>query len=149
MIRERNQLTPVHRFHAWQSALIFSFLFFVHLLFSWSRFMSWVIFLGDLGLIAYLTMRAYVDGMFRLLSPLSSFYPYFRGIAVVTRECGRWIGSATVARWVIRATTMHFLMCIVFSMYEPNKLTTSLADTLDRYEVPFFGPLASRFVDDE
>ena len=28
--------------------------------------MSWVIFLGDLGLIAYLTMKAYVDGMFCL-----------------------------------------------------------------------------------
>ena len=44
---------------------------------------------------------------------------------------------------------MHFLMCIAFSIHEQNKLTTSLADTLDRYEVPFFGPLASRFVDDE
>ena len=30
-----------------------------------------------------------------------------------------------------------------------EELTRSSADTLDRYEVPFFGPLASRFVDDE
>ena len=67
MASESTQLTSIRRFHAWQSALLFSFLFFVHLLFSWSRFMSWVIFLGDLGLIAYLTMRAYVDGMFCLL----------------------------------------------------------------------------------
>lgn len=70
MTAERDQLTRVDRFHAWQSALLFSFLFLVHLLFSWSPFMSWVIFLGDLGLIVYLTMRAYIDGMLRLSSPL-------------------------------------------------------------------------------
>jgi hypothetical protein len=35
----------------------------LHLIFSWSSFLSWVIFVGDLALIAYLTMRAYRDGM--------------------------------------------------------------------------------------
>ncbi|KAE8452349.1 hypothetical protein EG329_001049 [Mollisiaceae sp. DMI_Dod_QoI] len=72
------------RFHAWQSALLFSAIFVLHLIFSWSTFMSWVIFVGDLGLIGYLTMRAYKD-----------------------------------------------------------------ADTLDRCEVPFFGRVASRILDDE
>jgi len=72
------------RFHAWQSALLFSAIFVLHLIFSWSSFLSWLIFLGDLGLIGYLTMRAYRD-----------------------------------------------------------------ADTLDRFEVPFFGRLASNILDDE
>ncbi|KAF8865505.1 hypothetical protein BDZ45DRAFT_414518 [Acephala macrosclerotiorum] len=72
------------RFHAWQSALLFSAVFVLHLIFSWSTFMSWVIFVGDLGLIGYLTMRAYKD-----------------------------------------------------------------ADTLDRCEVPIFGRIASRILDDE
>ncbi|RDW94501.1 UPF0132-containing protein [Coleophoma crateriformis] len=72
------------RFHAWQSALLFSAMFVIHLIFSWSTTLSWLIFLGDLGLIGYLTLRAYRD-----------------------------------------------------------------ADTLDRCEVPFFGPLASSILDDE
>lgn len=33
----------------------------LHLIFSWSTFFSWLIFLGDLGLIGYLTYRAYTD----------------------------------------------------------------------------------------
>ena len=73
-----------NRFHAWQSALLFAFLFVVHLIFSWSSILSWLIFVGDLCLIALLTFRAYTD-----------------------------------------------------------------ATTLDRYEVPFFGPLASSILDDE
>lgn len=72
------------RFHAWQSALLFTAIFVVHLLFSWSTFFGWLFFLGDLALIAFLTMRAYRD-----------------------------------------------------------------ADMLDRYEVPFFGTLANRFLNDE
>lgn len=50
------------RFHAWQSSLLFSAMFVLHLIFSWSSFLSWVIFIADLGLIGYLTMRAYRDG---------------------------------------------------------------------------------------
>ncbi|KAF2828673.1 hypothetical protein CC86DRAFT_196427 [Ophiobolus disseminans] len=72
------------RFHAWQSSLLFAFVFVIHIIFSWSSFISWVLFLGDLVGIAWLTYRAYLD-----------------------------------------------------------------AATLDRYEVPFFGPLASSILDDE
>jgi hypothetical protein len=34
----------------------------VHLIFSWSSFLSWLIFICDLGLIGFLSMRAYRDG---------------------------------------------------------------------------------------
>lgn len=71
------------RFHAWQSALLFSAIFVVHLLFSWSSFMSWLLFLGDLGLIGYLTMRAYKDGMIPIPIP----DPH------VFHTCWRWIGG--------------------------------------------------------
>ncbi|KAJ9620574.1 hypothetical protein H2203_007780 [Taxawa tesnikishii (nom. ined.)] len=71
-------------FHAWQSSLVFSAAFVVHLVLSWSSVLSWLLFVGDVVLIAYLTFRAYRD-----------------------------------------------------------------AETLDRCELPFFGALASRFVDDE
>ncbi|KAI1133161.1 hypothetical protein F5Y10DRAFT_229520 [Nemania abortiva] len=72
------------RFHAWQSSLVFTVMFILHLLFSWSTFLSWVIVLGDLGLIGFLALHAYRD-----------------------------------------------------------------ADTLDRFEVPVFGSIASRILDDE
>ncbi|KAI0145585.1 hypothetical protein GGR57DRAFT_296382 [Xylariaceae sp. FL1272] len=72
------------RFHAWQSSLVFTVLFILHLIFSWSTFLSWVIALGDIALIAFLALRAYRD-----------------------------------------------------------------ADTLDRFEVPVFGQIASRILDDE
>ncbi|KAK0620003.1 hypothetical protein B0T14DRAFT_432870 [Immersiella caudata] len=72
------------RFHAWQSSLLFTAVFVLHLLFSWSTFFSWVIFLGDLALIGWLVLMAYRD-----------------------------------------------------------------ADTLDRYEVPIVGRIASRILDDE
>ncbi len=54
-------LTRVCRFHAWQSSLLFTALFVLHLVFSWSSFLSWVIFLGDLVLIAWLVLNAYRD----------------------------------------------------------------------------------------
>lgn len=54
-------LTCYDRFHAWQSSLLFTVLFIVHLIFSWSTFLSWVIFLGDLALMVFLAMRAYRD----------------------------------------------------------------------------------------
>jgi len=72
------------RFHAYQSSMVFSAVFLVHLIFSWSAVLSWIIFVLDLVLIGFLSLKAYRD-----------------------------------------------------------------ADTLDRFEVPFFGRLASRFVDDE
>jgi uncharacterized membrane protein len=51
------------RFHAWQSSLLFAFVFVIHVIFSWSGFISWVLFVGDVCGIAYLTSRAYLDGM--------------------------------------------------------------------------------------
>ncbi|KAI3331599.1 hypothetical protein HD806DRAFT_165083 [Xylariaceae sp. AK1471] len=72
------------RFHAWQSSLVFTVLFVLHLLFSWSTFLSWVLVLGDLGLMGFLALHAYRD-----------------------------------------------------------------ADTLDRFEVPIFGRIATRILDDE
>jgi uncharacterized membrane protein len=50
------------RFHAWQSSLLFAFIFVVHIIFSWSSIISWLLFVGDLGLIGFLTMHAYQDG---------------------------------------------------------------------------------------
>ena len=50
------------RFHAWQSSLLFTAMFVLHLIFSWSTVLSWLIFIADIGLIAYLTLRAYRDG---------------------------------------------------------------------------------------
>lgn len=72
------------RFHAWQSALLFSAIFLLHIIFSWTKIISWMLFAFDLVLIGWLTYGAYRN-----------------------------------------------------------------AETLDRLEVPFFGRLASSFVDDE
>jgi uncharacterized membrane protein len=72
------------RFHAWQSAMLFSAMFVLHIIFSWTAVVSWLLFLADLALIGYLTLCAFRN-----------------------------------------------------------------AETLDRVEVPFFGRLASSFVDDE
>lgn len=55
-------LIHFHRFHAWQSSLVFAALFVLHLLLSWSRFLSWLLFIGDIGLIVLLVFRAYRDG---------------------------------------------------------------------------------------
>lgn len=90
------------RFHAWQSSLLFAFIFVIHVIFSWSSFISWVLFVGDVGIIGWLTWRAYLDGE-------SSWYVCFGD----------------------------------------ESLTDNIAATLDRYEVPFFGPLASSILDDE
>ncbi|TDZ39217.1 UPF0132 membrane protein [Colletotrichum spinosum] len=83
LIGERN--SDYVRFHAWQSALLFTAVMIFHLLFlSWSRFLSWLFFIGDLLAMVWLALKAYQD-----------------------------------------------------------------ADTLDRFEVPIFGLVASRFLDDE
>jgi uncharacterized membrane protein len=50
------------RFHAWQAAMLFSAIFVIHLVFSWSPVLSWIIFIGDMLLIAFLTLKAYKDG---------------------------------------------------------------------------------------
>jgi len=72
------------RFHAWQSSMLFSTIFIIHLLFAWSSFISWLMFVGDIALIAFLSLHAYRD-----------------------------------------------------------------VDSLEHYEVPFFGRLANSFVDNE
>ncbi|MCJ1473823.1 hypothetical protein MMC13_002475 [Lambiella insularis] len=72
------------RFHAWQSSMLFAVVFIIHLIFSFSKVMSWLLFAIDLLLIGFLSLHAYRD-----------------------------------------------------------------ADTLDRFEFPFFGRLASSFVDSE
>ncbi|KAL1591139.1 hypothetical protein WHR41_00148 [Cladosporium halotolerans] len=72
------------RFHAWQSSLVFGALFLIHVVFSWTSIISWMLFAFDIFLIGYLSL-------------------------------GAW---------------RH-------------------AETLDRVEVPYFGRLASSFVDDE
>jgi hypothetical protein len=76
-------------------------MFVIHVIFSWSSILSWLIFVGDLGLIGLLTYKAYVDGdMFHQRNRL-------------------------------------------------KKMLILLAATLDRYEIPFFGPLATSILDDE
>lgn len=72
------------RFHAWQSSTLFTAIFILHLILAWSKVLSWMLFVLDLLLMAFLATRAYRD-----------------------------------------------------------------VDTLEHYEVPFFGRLANRFVDDE
>ncbi len=77
----------------------------IHIIFSWTAIISWMLFVVDLGLIGLLTFRAYKDGN------------------LVTR--------LTLLRRVA------------------HMLTVAAADTLDRFEVPFFGKLASQILDDE
>ncbi|RDA94374.1 hypothetical protein CP533_3833 [Ophiocordyceps camponoti-saundersi (nom. inval.)] len=82
LILERN--SDYVRFHAWQSALVFTAVLVLHIVISWSSFLSWILFFGDVALAALLTLKAYRD-----------------------------------------------------------------AETLDRFEVPLFGTIASRILDDE
>jgi len=49
------------RFHAWQSSMLFTAMFFLHLLLSWSRFLSWTLFVINIALIGFLTFHAYRD----------------------------------------------------------------------------------------
>ncbi|PGH10460.1 hypothetical protein GX51_00219 [Blastomyces parvus] len=72
------------RFHAWQSSMLFTSIFIIHMIFAWSSVISWLLFVCDIALIGFLSMRAYRD-----------------------------------------------------------------VDSLEHYEVPFFGRLANSFVDDE
>ena len=52
-----------NRFHAWQSSLLFTFMFIIHVIFSWSGVISWLLLAFDIGMIGWLTLRAYRDGM--------------------------------------------------------------------------------------
>ena len=42
------------RFHAWQSSMLFSAIFVLHLILVWSRVLSWMLFTVDLVLIGFL-----------------------------------------------------------------------------------------------
>ncbi|KAF3345439.1 hypothetical protein HYQ45_018055 [Verticillium longisporum] len=59
LIGERN--SDYVRFHAWQASLLFTAILVIHLIFSFSRFLSWLFFLGDLFAMVWLAMRAYQD----------------------------------------------------------------------------------------
>jgi uncharacterized membrane protein len=72
------------RFHAWQSSMLFSAIFILHLMLVWSSVLSWLLLGVDLCLIGFLALHAYRD-----------------------------------------------------------------VDTLDHYEVPFFGRIANSWVDAE
>lgn len=88
----------------------------IHLLFCWSSFLSWTLFIIDIVLIGFLSMHAYQDGE-------SS-----RGFST---------GPANTAELFVGRKN------------RPILITLSLVDTLDHFEVPFFGHLANSFVDDE
>ena len=76
----------MNRFHAWQSSLLFSAIFVLHLIFSWSSILSWMLFVVDLGLIGFLTMHAYRDGMSPFTILGESFGEFSRGrTGVLTR----------------------------------------------------------------
>jgi uncharacterized membrane protein len=49
------------RFHAWQSSMLFTCIFILHVALSWSKVLSWMLFTIDLLLIAFLAMHAYRD----------------------------------------------------------------------------------------
>lgn len=50
---------------------MFAFMFVVHIIFSWTSIISWLLFVVDLGVIGFMTMRAYKDGECTSLLPLS------------------------------------------------------------------------------
>ncbi|KAF4594484.1 UPF0132 domain protein [Ophiocordyceps camponoti-floridani] len=82
LVLERN--SDYVRFHAWQAALLFTAILVLHIVISPSSFLSWLLFFADVGLMAFLALKAYRD-----------------------------------------------------------------AENLDRFEVPFFGPVSGRILDDE
>ncbi|KAI5290535.1 hypothetical protein KEM54_001260 [Ascosphaera aggregata] len=49
------------RFHAWQSSLLFSALWVVHILIAWSSILSSILFVVDVALIVFLALHAYKD----------------------------------------------------------------------------------------
>lgn len=49
------------RFHAWQSSMLFSMIFALHLMLSWSKVLSWTLFALDLLVIGFLSFHAYRD----------------------------------------------------------------------------------------
>ncbi|KAL0090875.1 hypothetical protein J3Q64DRAFT_1707459 [Phycomyces blakesleeanus] len=66
------------RFHAWQSSMVFLALMCAHFVLMFiSNFLSWTLFIFDIGLLVWLTYRAYLDG-----ASLERYeFPYFGPIA--------------------------------------------------------------------
>jgi len=87
-----------NRFHAWQSALTFSALFVLHLIFSWTAFISWLLFIFDIGLIAHLTWRAYKDGA----SPSLSIFILVTSADKEQRIHSIASKSPSLARWQVQ-----------------------------------------------
>lgn len=80
------------RFHAWQSSMLFAFMFVIHVIFSWTAIISWFLLIGDLVLIGFLTMHAYRDGRFgglRERALLLTGLQLRRWIAMRFRSLGR------------------------------------------------------------
>lgn len=116
-----------YSFHAWQSSLVFTAVFvctsilaslldcslpclqILHLILSWSKVLSWILFVLDLGLIAFLTLRAYQDGelsIIRCSKPADvrlSEQPGSTRIAFFWRSrkllCRRRIAPSTIFEW--------------------------------------------------
>lgn len=49
------------RFHAWQSSMLFTAILVLHIIFSASKVLSWMLFALDLILMGFLATRAYRD----------------------------------------------------------------------------------------
>ncbi len=63
-----------------------------HLIFSWSSFLSWLFFVGDMALIAFLTLRAYRDA--EILDRYANSPPHiFSKDGVLTLLCHLPTGS--------------------------------------------------------
>lgn len=92
------------RFHAWQSALVYTLLFVTHLIFSFTKTVSLILLVVDLVLMAWLGGKAYQDG--------------------------RLIHQRSLQETVI--LTVNYK-----------------ANSLERFELPYVGRLASSFVDAE
>ena len=50
------------RFHAWQSALLFSMMFLIHIIFSWTSILSYLLLACDLCMIGFLAFGAWRHG---------------------------------------------------------------------------------------
>lgn len=88
--RGKGKADVLFRFHAWQSALLFSAIFVVHLIFSWSSWISYTFLVMDILLIAYLVRKAYVDGW--------CFFSVFSSLCA--RDKGRWLTMEKRTRWI-------------------------------------------------
>lgn len=117
------------RFHAWQSSLLFAFIFVVHIIFSWSSFISWVMVVGDVGLIGWLTYRAYIDGEFRCLLQSAG--------GLTWKQRRRWIGTRypSSGHWQTQFSTTSSLTPIL-----SNENLTQIAPWRSVSRTPWSAP---------